>query len=450
MVTTIYDKSLFKRYFDANDTSAQAWADNVLAKLVAPGQVAKYVKRKDDEDSDTEFERLFGGLLPLLSYVVRLGRQFRDFKEDDFLADAYLNAQGHFTAGTESLAQLQALISDLLRVFAQRGTMAMITPNVDPDRPAGELLRLFGWDADTFFKLGLARPQYVGWNLNNCSPGYRGLTGRYDLNVGYESTEDVEDLDVYPLIDSGAVSLATYLDRQAMYIADVAPSSQAGIGGDTDEKGIVADPRLAMEITFLVAQPIPSETLTFGCRAFNAAGDEVQLVSAIDGSDESFFFERQQLNQADRFYFVRGIIYAKDTADLTSTQARLNVGFGAALRFVDDVVRIVPQIYVDNEEEDPASAYLWNVKVTPLATLYARTYLNNSKWVDVFGVNRNSKYSHDQLLDLMRRYFINYNTAFNVTFVDLLEAVVVANNMLLLETGDHLLLETGDHILLEV
>ena len=46
------------------------------------------------------------------------------------------------------------------------------------NEPDGEILSLVAKDENTFFKLGLARPQKTGWNLDNASPLNRSWTGR--------------------------------------------------------------------------------------------------------------------------------------------------------------------------------------------------------------------------------------------------------------------------------
>lgn len=486
MSTKIYDKSIFKPYFESDDSQVEAWTENVLAKLIAPGQVAEYIKRETEEGETTDFTTVYRPFVKFFAYLVRLSREFRDFKDDDYLADQYLNQKGQFTCSEETLEQFQYLITNLLRIRSQRGTLKMIEQSVDSSIPSGELLRLLCWNAETYFKLGLGASKNNSWNVNNSSPLSRSLTGRYDLNSAWEDTENIMDLSKYPLTNSSYISIKPYRGKNCLSIQDVPFGQSAGISALIDEKGAVIDPRLNFEITFYVAQDITLENITFGCRAFDANGSEVSLKSVVDSSDRSMFFETRRLNKAGTFYMVRGIIYNKDIDQLSVEEARLNIGFGTNLKFTDNVVRIVPYILMDNDFSDDSdsesdmfadsdsilidtgssgmdgsdywsdpsydgepSVFLWNVKINPCNTYYDRCYIGNKNFVDIFSVNRSGKYGANQIDDILRKYFIPYNTAFKNTNIGEISEVNPDISALLLENLNYILLETEDRILLE-
>lgn len=487
MADKIYDKSIFSQYFSSNDSEVLAWTANVLEKLVQPGQVAKFIKRETEDGESTEFETLFEPLIKFFAYLVRLSREFRDFKDDDFLADQYLNNHGQFTCSEETLVQFQYLITNLLRIRAQRGTTKMIEQSLDSSIPHGEVLRLLCWNPDIFFKLGVARPQYNSWNVNHSSPLNRSLTGRYDLNLAWEYSEDVESLTPYPIFNSSYVSIGSYRGNRCIHIENTPFGQEAGIKSVNDDKGIVIDPRLNYEITFYVAQDITLENLTFGCMAYDATGSEVSLLSVtLDETPRDYFFQTRRLNKAGRFYMIRGIIYNKDIDVLSTTEARLNIGFGACLKSTQNVVRIAPYIVMDNDMtndsdsesdnfadsdsisldggssgidsegywSDPSydgepSLFIWNVKVTPCNTFYDRCYINNKNFIDIFSVNNSGKYSNQQIDNILRKYFIPYNTAFKNTHIGIISETNPDNSYLLLEDGSYILLESEDRVVLE-
>lgn len=461
MPTKIFDTSVFKKYFASNDPIALAWADNVLQKLIAKDAVPDYIVR------DNDFEDYFSPITIFFGYLVRLARVFRDFKDNSFLADQYLTQMGHFTCGDEALDELAYIISNSLRLRAQRGTIKMFTP-ASGSIPSGELLRLICAHSQDFFKLGVGRPQHNSWNLNNCSPLYRGNTGRLDLNVGYEYTESVKDLLKYPLINNNYVFLTTYQSKECMEIEGVPAATYSGIGANESDKRIIVTPELNFEITFYVAQDTTLENITFGCLAFDAAGVQVPLQNIVTGGDSNFFFETRRLNKPGQFYMVRGILYNKDQGLLSATNGKLNIGFGHNLRMNVNVASIIPYIVVDNvsgddvdaevdnfpggAESEPGydsspSVYLWNVKATPCSFDYSRSYLNNKNFIDIILANKNGKYTNTQIDDILRRIFIPYNSAFKTTYYssNILDVV----SYLLLEDGDKLLLEDGGKIPLE-
>lgn len=474
LISKIYDKSVFSKYFAQDDAAVLAWSANVLEKLIADGTIANYIKREDDDGNSSDFEDLFEPTCIFFSYFVQLARQFELFKEDEFLSNQYLLNQGQFTCGEETIEQLVYLIQNSYRIRSQRGGIKMIEKSFDSDGPiitwgygdavlwddddevlsddssgplsiSGELLRLVCWDVFTFFKLGVARHQFNSWNINNSSPNYRGCTGRYDLNIGYEYTEDVEDLSLYPLINPELIFLTRYRGKDCMEI-----EWGGGIGADDTTKRIIIDPRINYEITFSVAQDITDENITFGCLAFDIDGNRVDLHSVVTGEATNFFFNTRRLNQAGRFYKIRGILFSQDKDLVSADDGKLNIGFGRNLRLNENVVSIIPYIILDTDISDDSesgvgsfdstsistaidgpfdssgnesydgqpSIFLWNIKVTPCSLPYGRCYLNNKNFIDLILDNKNGRYSDLQIDDILRKYFIPYNSAFKVLYLN--------------------------------
>ncbi len=481
MATPLFDRSIFKTYFDTNDAELLAWIDAVLNKLTEEGIVAKYLLRQDQNDNPNDYEELYRPLVTFLGYIVRLAREFEGFKSNSFLADQYLLQHGEYTCGDETLDELTYLITNSLRRRLQRGTIRSLEKVDSSLIPDGEILALVCWNRFTFFKLGVAQPQHNSWNVQNSSPLFNGCTGRYDLNIGYEYTEDVNDLDQYPLLNTDYIFRSQYKSKICLEIEEAPAGEVAGIGSDEAAKRIVVDPDMNFEITFYVAQDITLEQISFGCLAFDIGGNPVNLQSVVDGHNKNFFFETRRLNKAGKFYFVRGILYNKDQENLEAEDARLNIGFGQNLRMPENVCSIIPYIVMDNDMTDDSddsqdsfdsldisygddsdsqdstsdsyegfsSIFLWNIKVTPCSLDYNRCYLNNKKFIDVITHNKNGKYNTEQIKDILRKKFIPNNTAFNLINLPRDIDAVVDLEFLLLEDGDHILLETGDKILLE-
>lgn len=473
----IYQRSIFARYFDQDDAQAVAWADNVFTKLVEKGLVANYISRDNVED----YEAIYRPAALFFAYLVRLAREFAGFKDDQFLSSQYIDGRGVFVCGDESLDQLLYIIRNTLREFSKRGTVSSYRLP-DDNTPQGEILRLLCWDEFTFFKLGVSRPSHSSFNVGGNSPLFRGCTGRYDLNIGYEDSENVYSLSSYPIYNPQYVSLDQYRGRECIHIQGVPWMDESGIKGTNEDKRIVIDPNFNYEITFHVAQDITVENLTFGVIGFNRSGQQVGFHNIVTGQGSNFFFETRRLNKPGSFYFIRGIIFNKDHELLSSSEGRLNIGFGNHLRFTEDVVSIVPVILMDNNPFDDSdfesdtfdsdsvsfdtgdsgtdesgswidpsydsnpSIYLWNIKVTPCSTPYSRCFLNNKTFIDVFVVNNSRRYSDLQINSIFRKYFIPYNTAFKIIYSG---EVGEELSYLLLEDGGRMLLEDGQPILLE-
>jgi len=419
MSTILYDRSIFAKYFASNDSEISSWVENVVIKLYEKGIVPNYIARAEgNQDVDDDYNVYWTAIATYLAFFVKLGRTFDDFKEDDYLALQYLTNLNTFAHNTESLQGLQWIISNRLRDVSRRGTIEAITPSANTAH--GELLRLIGWIDTDYFKLAVGRSKHNSWNLDNSCPLGGGNTGRYDLNSAWEYTESVEDLTVYPLLRSQDISIATYQDKECMFIQNVPNNEIAGIGANEADKRIVVSPSLNFEITFDVAQSTLHENLTFGCLAFNRNGDLVSLKSCVSGSNDSYFFTKIELNKTAQFYSVRGIIYNKDFEDITATQAQLNIGYGNNLRFTNSIRSIIPYIVVDNDNGDAnAGAYITNIKVTPCSLPHRRHYLNNKNFIDVLFYNKSNQFSVAEINSIFRKYFIPYNTAFKLQAISL-------------------------------
>ena len=55
MSQEIYNKTVFKRFFEENDPAVMEWAENVLEKVSSPGILPTFIK-KDGEDFKAYWE----------------------------------------------------------------------------------------------------------------------------------------------------------------------------------------------------------------------------------------------------------------------------------------------------------------------------------------------------------------------------------------------------------
>jgi len=483
MPSQIFNNSVFAQYFSESSPEVQTWVENVFEKLKQDGILAKFIIKGDTDDSTADFNQYAQPIVKFFAYLVILARKFEIFKQNDFLSDQYLLNKGYYTSGDETLDELLYDISNLLRRRARRGTIDTITPNLSTTASNGEILSLVGWNPSIFFKLGVARPEKNSWNINNSSPLHRGCTGRYDLNIGYEYTEDILDINKYPVLNPTYVKQTEYRFKQCLEIESVPILQEGGIGLQDLSKKIIINPNYNYEITFWVSQDATLENLTFGVKLFDFTDTPINAKSSIDGSPKNFFFQTRRLNKAGKFYFVRGIIFNKDKSNISTEDAKLNIGFGTNLKFPPEAVSLIPYIVMDNNMgndsdhdsdyfsgasvevfdsgdsdsisaasdyyDGVASIYLWNIKVTPCSTDYERCYLDNKRFIDIICSNKNGNYNNQQIKDILRRYFIPYNTAFNL--VNLPRTLEDIQNLeyLLLESGDYILQENASKVLKE-
>jgi hypothetical protein len=501
MANTIFDSSVFAKYFTTSDPAMLAWLNNVLAKLRSDGIIAKFIDKGDTESSDSDFNQYCYPLVKTSAYIVRLAREFESFRNNDQLANNYLTAKGYYPSGNEIINWKNTWISNGLRISGERGGINMIAKAGESNKTInGEVLSLLNWDSGSFVKFGVPRPQYNSWNIGNSSPLYRGTEGRQDLILGYEYTQEVQSLGVYPLLNSSYIKITTYKGKRCMEIEGTPLGQNSGIGASDLSKKIVINPNHNFSIKAKVAQDINALNITFGVKMFDAFDNPISAVSAVDGSPTDFFFTNKRLNKVGKFYHLEGILFNRFQSNLSAEDGTLSVGFGEHLRFPEGAVSIIPYLVYDNDlsggsdsdsggnwilldgfwddtgvwvdsafwidevggESDSGdgstydgspSIYIYDFSVMPTSTRYGRCYINNKNFIDIFATtsNQNGEYNNDQIRDILRKYFIPYNTAFDIVDIPLNSTSGTDDvDNILLESGDDMLFEDTGLILLEI
>jgi len=345
----IYKKSIFADFFSCHDPEVVGWAINVTNKIYS-GIVPKYITRgatgniNDDED----FIDLFKSISWFFAYHVIYARKFEFFKNYVDLLIDYLKQRNMIICHDELQIDLLYILQHYYDEIRQRGTIQIIRPKSDTKSVDGELLRLICYSPIDEFLFTISRPELINWNVDTSSPLYLGTLFDNMLIKGYETTESVEDITNYPLINDSDVSV---IDESGINVININGSmSGSGIGYeepfDTD-KCIKVDIGLSYEITLWIKQEdIALENITFRIKAFDENENIVDLESPVTGLSLNNFFVEKSLNQSDKYYFIRGIIYANNKPNISSEEARLNIGFGSNLRFRDNVKKILPELVI--------------------------------------------------------------------------------------------------------
>lgn len=178
-------------------------------------------------------------------------------------------------------------------------------------------------------------------------------------------------------------------------------------------KIIYVDPYLSYEVTFIIKKNYSANDIDFGVRGYDIYGNSINLLKVNDQTVESnYFFQHKDLNQANIYYFVRGIVYGYTQPQLTDDQAKLNIGFGNNLFFKRNVRVIEPYLVVNNTGGTTSgSVYIYDLKVRPILTPFSRCFLNKRNNIIMFSKNNNSELKSDKLIDSIRKDLIPYNSS---------------------------------------
>lgn len=181
----IYDKSVFKIFFDNNDPEVLGWAINVLEKLFEPGIVPLYVSRNNEDDFNTYFLTI----AHFFAFIVVYARRFRKIDKSDLLLKTFIEGWGlvYENLVIKDQTDRTNLFKNWINQFYKRGTYQIVETGGDVE---GELRRLVGYYKPNEFIFGVLAPQNVGWCIGWSSPTWYGTETINAVSKGYDFGPD--------------------------------------------------------------------------------------------------------------------------------------------------------------------------------------------------------------------------------------------------------------------
>lgn len=431
---TLYSQSIFAQFVDFWGLCVLNWSLNVLEKLYR-GIVPRYIERGEYDNvgwDDRDYLDFWRSITHYFAIFVCWVRNFENIESNDILLSKYLRSRDLYVCSDQDLVDLIYLMNNFFDEIRQRGTMQIALEKGEPSDESssvsvssslteeyvkqvdGELLRLICKVSTDEF---IFCPIRTGWFLDSISPLYKGTNFAYNAIKGWELSQDFIDLTKYPLINSVYCSIITDSTWDVLSISGVPDSIQSGIQGNNNTYGIIVSPNVSYEITFWVKQTVLEQVLNFGCKAYDSNGNEVSLENIETGVADSIFFTQQELNKADQWYFIRGILFNQDQSLVAD--GTLDIGFGEHLRLVEDAVYIVPEFYVNNDTGgDYSSVYVYDFKVRPLNFDNGIVFLGLQNLIVTWMKNNSGAYNDDQVTEIMRKKLIPYNSALINNFIN--------------------------------
>lgn len=408
----IYNTTFFKDFFNLNDINIYGWALNVLEKLYLFGILPKYMTRGEQSDNvleDQDFLVFWNSITHYFAIIVYFARQFRDITQYPNIVELFLQNKG-IESGSLSVEQIVSLFNDYIQQFRDRGTDQIVTQGT----VNGEFLRMIDFVSPEEFVFALLKNSETGWCVGKSSPCWNNTENIINIIKGYEFTKEVVDLSKYPLHNSSYVSIV----GNDMNISNVPNTQYAGIDFDSDNtKKIVVNKNLDYEISFFCKLTSSNTPITFGVRSYDANGNELTLLNAVDGVASNTFFSNEVLKLTDTFYWIRGIIYNQSK---TNDSDAVFVPNGHHLRFnsTTAVKYIVPKIVLDNSTSvSPNGLKLYNIKVRPLKTPFTRGQLGMKNIILSYLVNNNKTYSTTKMESLMKSQLLPANSFLKIKYL---------------------------------
>lgn len=475
--TVIYDKSVFKQFFENNDPQVLAWALNVLEKLYEPGIVPLYIKR----DNEADYTAYFFAITHFFAFIVIYARKFRFIENDDFLMQKFIEGWGLVYENIDTPEQRSFLFKNWIKQFSERGTFQITQKQAENEdgeiiRLDGELRRLVGYSKPNEFIFGALAPQDTGWCMGWSSPTWDGtetvnaVSKGYDFGPDYSGdvysdkitfgeetitlpkdetpvnntilTEEewllylegnvppglelsnvvgVGKLEEYPIVGS--------VERKMMdnrYVLVPTGSGRSGVDSQADTTKVMEVYRgLNYEITVWVkalngdeyGNSLP-QNIEFGVNCYNGNMQLRQQVRLTDFQATSSFFLGNRYQSpclvANKWYRLKGIIY--NIVELKDEDLYLNFLNGRPLRFIEDIRYMAPYL-VQNRSGNVSDIAIGGIVLKPLSLPFTQGYLGQKNVIAMYAEIRSARTKAD-IESFIKRYLVSYKNVVSVTWLD--------------------------------
>lgn len=367
-----YDRSIFKTFFESNDTRVLGWALNVLEKLFEPNVIPLYISRNNQDD----YNAFFLTITHFFAFIVIYGRQFREIENSDILLKKFVEGWGIVYENIDTPEQRAFLFQNWINQFYERGTRDIaakeeLNPDGSIKRLNGELRRLVGYQKPNEFIFAVLTPQDIGWCLGYSSPTWYGtetvnaVSKGYDFGMVYSEPEKgVGELANYPTIGT--------LERKQLddiNVFQLTGSGRVGLSTEADPtKALEVYPGLDYEISIWVkALNAGAQNLEFGVHCYDGNMQLINQARITDLQETNSFYTGDRYQSpckvAGQYYRLTGIIY--NILAQRSEDFYLNFENGRPLRFMGDVKYMAPYL-VQNRDGNTADVVIAGVTLKPL------------------------------------------------------------------------------------
>jgi hypothetical protein len=326
-----FANSVFSQYFDINDIDVISWYLNVTEKMYA-SDLARYVSWEKEEDNIDDSVQLWQGISKLFSYYVILARKFKTFYQNENLLRSFLTQRGLFISTQESLGDMNNIMKNFNYEIARRGTINIKNFKDDGKLYNGELIRLLNISKKDEFIFDLFYNELCGWNIDNCSPLYRGLENHINANK--------LDLDMI-----SKTSGVTQINSDYNSIFNITSTLNNGLNDSGDvTKLIPVSPHLDYILEFDVECLDNNTLINLGLNCYNLLNQIVNdTISIKDNISTNKFATNLNLNRFKTiggFHRIKCIVY-NNLKPSNFSQDSLNILAGNNLKFTTESVQFI-------------------------------------------------------------------------------------------------------------
>ena len=369
MSSTIYNKSVFKRFFEKTNLLVIAWADNVYSKIESQEILPKWISREGNA-----FHSFWYPVCLIFAYIVIYTREFLNITSNSLLFNQWAKQWGIITDTITTQAQRETFLENYREEFRKRGSAAVFQSGIPYN---GEFLRLIDYKETDDFVVGYLSAQDTGWCIGTSSPCWRSTQTLQDVNKGWENSYQVEDILNYPGI--GIINK----DIQDFGI------------GDINVIELVGDDSY-LQKTFVI-DPTKDYILHFNFFMILSGNWSVYISPGI-----------KTPTQSSQNYFS----YVPQDVDdniLHSFTMRIN-HYGSVEGYSwNNLSRTTYDISIGSiQSQDADTCQIWNVKFGPAELPLSQGYLGRRGYIVAY-IKNNSQRSLEEIKDFSQKYLISFS-----------------------------------------
>lgn len=402
----IFNKTVFKQFFEVNDINVFGWALNVLEKIYEKGNILpdfyeRGINRVNLDDED--FIAYWNSITHLFAIIVYYSRQFHNFQTNEILLNAFLDSRDLILPLDRDIEDILYIYENHIQEYRNRGTINILNRKSSEADVDGELVRLLNVGEFEELQFALFNNYDTGWCVGKSSPGWKYSENIIGLNKSYERTNKVLDLSKYPLVGSGSITLSN--DKMKLSAA----SGECGIKYGSDESfKILVSQDLDYEISFRVNSA--GAPLNFGVKSWGSTGTELVPSNVETDVDSNYFLSSYSVVKEGVDYFIRAILFNRNSNNIIS---KVNNGGGDNLIMKPNTCFIAPIITVTGDGSD---TYIDMIKIRPLKLNFSRGQLGMRQIVYVQAQN-NSNLDEIELKKTVIEKLIPYKCFLKTNFI---------------------------------
>lgn len=403
MSQEIYNKTVFKRFFEENDPAVMEWAENVLEKVSSPGILPTFIK-KDGED----FKAYWETVCHIFALVVLYAKQYNEIDTNKILFELFIENRGLVTDEVDTLEQMQYLFDNYVKEYRKRGTLDIVNKE---GTILGELLRLIRYKSEEEFIFALLMSRDTGWTMGYSSPTWNRTDTVLNVTKGYETTTNVTDLNAYPLVNPTGVVIVDDVDNDGNPIKAMTfvGNSLVGISSAEDKSKLLpVSENMTYQISFKAkTSSVNNQNLKFGVEVYGK-GKQVTTCKESYGEAESISFVSNDgalsLPFAGVYYECRGILSRKDRA--YASPVALNFPNGRGLQMKEGISYL--SLFLTQDRSVASNnVYIYDIKIKPLFLPFYQGNLGEKDVIAAYYKN-NSLVSDTGIKDFSEEYLLSY------------------------------------------